>query len=191
VLVLDQERYKGGTRVRFVCGHRALAAFAGHAATLARLGVLLSAPADALPAAAQKLLDQLADSGKRAEDLLARALAGEARRLWDAVTERPGVVVRVYDGWPPADLRALAKELVALGSCVALLGSRDDKAHVVFAQSEGLGHNIPGLVRNAAAALGGRGGGKGNVAQGGGDRVHDLEAVLAAAADAVRRPKAD
>jgi alanyl-tRNA synthetase len=186
VLVLGQERYKGGLRVRFVCGHRALAAFAERTATLVRLAGLLSSRFDELPAAVEKLQDQLKDAEKRAADLLGRALAGEARRLWGSVAERPAVVVAVYDGWSPADLRILATELVALGPCVALLGSRADKAHVVFAQSPGLGRDIPALVREAAAALGGRGGGKGDIAQGGGDRLSALEAALAAAADAVR-----
>jgi alanyl-tRNA synthetase len=186
VLVLGHERYKGGMRVRFVCGHRALAAFGSRAATLAHLGVLLSAPLEGLPAAARKLLDQLAESEKRTEDLRERALAGEARRLWDAAPDRPAVVVAAYDGWSPEDLRTLANDLVALGPCVALLGSRSDKAHVVFAQTEGLGHDVPALVKAAAEALGGRGGGKGNIAQGGGPRVEALDAVLARATEAVR-----
>jgi alanyl-tRNA synthetase len=186
VLVLGHERYKGGLRVRFVCGHRALAAFAERTATLVRLAGLLSSRFDELPAAVEKLQAQLKDAERRAADLLGRALAGEARRLWAAVAERPAIVVAVYDGWSPADLRTLATELIALGPSVAFLGSRADKAHVVFAQSPGLGHDIPALVREAATALGGRGGGKGDIAQGGGDRLSALEAALAAAAGAVR-----
>ena len=59
------------------------------------------------------------------------------------------MVVATYEGWPAADLRLLAQKLTAVSSCVALLGSRADKAHLVFAQSAGLGHDIPGLLRQA------------------------------------------
>ena len=98
----------------------------------------------------------------------------------------PALVSPIYDGWAAADLRSLAQRLVALAPCVALLGSRSDKAHLVFAQSEGLGHDIPALLSAAALVVGGRGGGKGNLAQGGGDRLDRLDEALAAAAAAVR-----
>src|SRR5438477_310836 len=119
---------------------------------------------------------------------LERALEGEARRLLARLEDasRPALVVATYDGWPAADLRVLAQKLVALAPCVALLGSRADKAHLVFAQSPGLGHDVPALLRAAVATLGGRGGGKGDLAQGGGDRADLLEDALAAAARAVR-----
>ena len=75
----------------------------------------------------------------------------------------------------------LATRLVALAPCVALLGSRSDKAHLVFAQSEGLPHDVPALLKAAVEHLGGRGGGRGNLAQGGGDRVERLDEALARA----------
>jgi alanyl-tRNA synthetase len=96
------------------------------------------------------------------------------------------VVVAAYDGWAPNDLRVLATRLVALTPCVALLGSRADKAHLVFAQSEGLPHDVPALLKAALEHLGGKGGGRGNMAQGGGDRLDRLDEALARSADAVR-----
>jgi alanyl-tRNA synthetase len=186
VLVTGHERYKGGTRVRFVCGHRALDAFHARVDVLQRLGVRLSSSLEGLPEAADKTLAALAESQKRAEDLRERALDGEARRLLAEVTERPAVVVRIYDGWPPADLRTLAERMTATAPCVALLASRADKAHLVFAQSPGLPHDIPALLRKTVAEIGGRGGGKGDLAQGGGELSDRLEAILAEAAGTVR-----
>ena len=84
------------------------------------------------------------------------------------------------------DLRVLALKLTDLAPSVALLGSRSDKAHLVFAQSDGLPHDIPALLRGAVEALGGRGGGKGNVAQGGGDRLERLDDALQGADDGIR-----
>lgn len=194
VLVTATERYKGGTRVSFVCGHRALAGVAHRREILDRLVPLLSAPLEGLVEAAQQVKDALAESERRSRDLLDRALEGEARRLLDEArapgsTPRaaaPTVIVATYDGWPPNDLRVLATRLAALAPCVALLGSRADKAHLVFAQSEGLPHDIPALLKTAVEALGGRGGGRGNLAQGGGERLDLLDSALAQAAEAVR-----
>ena len=86
-----------------------------------------------------------------------------------------------FDGWPAEDLRLLATRVVALAPAVALLGSRSDKAHLVFAQSEGLPNDVPTLLKAAVEHLGGRGGGRGNLAQGGGDRVERLDEALAQA----------
>jgi alanyl-tRNA synthetase len=186
VVVTGHERYKGGTRVRFVCGHRVLEAFHERADVLQRLGARFSSSLEGLPEAADKALASLAETQARAEDLRERALEGEARRLLAEALERPAVVTGIYEGWPPADLRTLAERLVAAAPCVALLASRADKAHLVFAQSPGLPHDIPGLLKKAVGELGGRGGGKGDLAQGGGEVSDRLEAVLAEAAGTVR-----
>lgn len=189
VVVTGHERYKGGTRVRFVCGHRVLAAFHQRGEVLQRLGARLSSSLEGLPEAAEKALTALGDAQRRVEDLRERALDGEARRLLVETPERPALIARTYAGWPPADLRTLAERLVVRAPCVALLSSRaDDKAHLVFAQSPGLPHDIPALLRKAVADLGGRGGGKGDLAQGGGEASERLEGVLAEAAGTVRPP---
>jgi alanyl-tRNA synthetase len=182
VLVLGQERYKAGARVRFVCGHRALAAFRARAVVLDRLGALLSAPIPELEAAAQRALDQAGEARRRSRALLERAVDAEARRLLAASPGRPALLVAAYEDWTTEELRELAIRLVRLEPCVALLGSRAGKAHLVFAQSEGLGHDVPGLLREAAAVVGGRGGGKGSLAQGGGERLERLDEALAQAA---------
>lgn len=188
IVVVGTEKYKGGTRISFVCGHRALDVLAGRRRVLDQLVATLSAPLEDLVETARKLKDDLTESVRKGRGLLDRALEGEARRLLDeAGTEAgPPAIVATYEGWPAGDLRALALQLVALAPCVALLGSRSEKAHLVFAQSEGGSHDIPALLRTAVEHLGGRGGGKGNVAQGGGDRPELLDEALAGAAAAVR-----
>jgi alanyl-tRNA synthetase len=186
VVVLGHERHKGGSRVRFVCGHRALETFHGRDRILGELAGVFSSSIDDLPAAGRRTMDALLEGERQRQELLERAMEGEAHRLLAASPSRPAVVVATYTGWPAADLRLLAQKLVAAGPCVALLGSRADKAHIVFAQTAGLGHDVPALLRDAVSALGGRGGGRGDLAQGGGDRLDLLEEVLATAARTVR-----
>jgi len=62
---------------------------------------------------------------------------------------------------------------------------------VVVAQADGLPHDVPGLLKHALGPLGGRGGGKGNLAQGGAERADQLESALRAAslvAGSARKP---
>ena len=194
VLVTGLEKYKAGTRVSFVCGHRALLAFDRRREVLEALVATLSAPLEELVAVARKTREDLADGERRSRALVERAIEGDARRLLEAARAEekapgsPALVVTALEGWAPGDLRTLASRIVALGPAVALLGSRSEaKAHLVFAQSEGLRHDLKALLSGSLQLVGGRGGGRGNLAQGGGDGVERLDEALALAASAVRR----
>ncbi len=193
VLITGLEKYKAGTRVSFVCGHRALLAFDRRRQVLDALVSTLSAPLEELVAVARKTREDLAESERSSRGLLERAIEGDARRLLEAARAEasgpgsPALVVTALEGWAPGDLRTLASRIVALGPAVALLGSRaDGKAHLVFAQSEDQRHDVPALLKASLEVLGGRGGGRGNLAQGGGERVERLDDALALAASAVR-----
>jgi alanyl-tRNA synthetase len=186
VLVLGRERFKGGARVRFVCGHRALDAFRARAAVLDRLGALFSARFAELPQAAERSLAELTSASRRLRDARLQLVGAEAERLLAEASASPAVVVAVYEGWSADELRSLAQAVVARRESVALLASRGDRVLLCFAQSTGLGHDIPALLRDVAGALGGKGGGKGDLAQGSGERSDALAAALARAADAVR-----
>src|SRR6185436_15420885 len=155
-------------------------------AAVDRIGALLSAPPDEVAASVARLQERLAETSRRARDLADRALLAQPPSLVGKAGS-PAVVTALYDGWPPEDLRTLAQHTAAHAPSVALLASRTGgKAHLVFAQSEGLPHDIPRLLRETLARLGGRGGGKGNLAQGGSDNAAGLEAALAEAEQAVR-----
>ena len=194
VVLVGLEKYKVGTRVSFVCGRRALAAIALRQRTLDELVSALSAPLPELVVAARKAKEDLLEGERRARALLERALEGDAHRLLAEARgdgpaptlDSPAIVTAAFDSWTANDLRLLAQQLVAHAPCVALLGSRAEKAHLVFAQSEGLRHDIPALLRQAVERLGGRGGGRGNLAQGGGERVDLLDEALARAAGSVK-----
>lgn len=184
VLSLGQERYKGGSRIRFVCGHRAMRMATSRIELLDRLGGLLSSPPEGIVDAVERLKTQLGALNRRTRELREKALKWEALELLREA--RGSLIVARRDGWSPDDLRALANEIVTHGDVVALLGAADSKAHLVFARSSGLPHDMAVLLREAAATLGGRGGGSPSCAQGGGERIQDLDAALAAAAQKIR-----
>jgi alanyl-tRNA synthetase len=192
VAISGHEKYKGGSRVRFLCGERALRALHTQSAVLDRLAAQLSAPHAALPEAVQRLLDQGLAARKAHEGLLERALALEAKALYQAATSAgssPPVVVARQDDRGPEELQGLAQALLAVGPCVALLGAAaEGKVQLVFAQSKGAGRDIPALLKAALVLVGGRGGGKGDLARGGGDRVEGLDAALAQAAAEAASP---
>jgi alanyl-tRNA synthetase len=77
------------------------------------------------------------------------------------------------------DLRQLARQLIARPRTVALLASSGAKPALVFARSTDLAFDMNRLVRDAAARLGGKGGGAPDFAQAGGPPASD-EQVQAA-----------
>lgn len=189
VLALQAERYKGGTRLHFVCGERAQGAVATRQDALDRLGAILRAPLLELPAAAERALEELARARKREKELIDRLLRFEAREL--LAQAAPGttgvrVVVVAFDARPAAELRALALELTRAGRCVALLGARGEAAQLVFARSKGLEADVAGALQAALPIVGGRGGGQGDVVQGGGPQVERVDDALAAATARLR-----
>ena len=77
------------------------------------------------------------------------------------------------------EVRLLAQALVAESGVVALLGAAGEKAQLIFARSADVRLDVVPLLKKALEQLGGRGGGRPNMAQGGGASA-DLDQVQAA-----------
>jgi alanyl-tRNA synthetase len=188
VAVLGVQRWGTGARVEFVCGGRAVAALAEARATLVEAArALRCAPAE-VPAAAARAAEDGAARRKELERLSLAIAASEAERLAAGHGSGPvrAVLVPPAAG-APAFLKAVASSLAARGR-IALLGAVEDgRAHLTFARPKGDGPHLGELVRVAAAALSGKGGGAPDLAQGSGPDAARLEAALADAEAALTR----
>jgi alanyl-tRNA synthetase len=176
------ERFKGGQRVEFVCGGRALArlqSLRDHlAAATRRLSVLPGELAQAIERLQNEAKDMKRASATLQFDLAryrARDLLPFAQRI------RSGVAVcRVVEGdmtW----LKLLATEFMSEPGRVAVLVSKETPPSVVVAASPDTGVAANELLAELLARFGGRGGGKSDLSQGGGLNGSP-EAVAAAAA---------
>jgi alanyl-tRNA synthetase len=190
VLGLGHERYKGGSRVRFACGHRALARAEEHYAALREAGSVLSAAPEAVPGLVARALEQAAEAGRHVKALQEQIAGVERQRLVDqARSAAPGtvpVLTRVFEGWDAAQVRQLAVRLTDEVPCVALLATRGESAQLFFTRSEALTHDVAAALQAVLGELGGRGGGRGRMAQGGCDGSARLEEALERAAQRLR-----
>jgi len=186
IAIASWERFKGGQRIEFVCGGRALARFRQLRDTVAAGVRLLSVTAEDLTPAVERLLGE-AKEQKRAMDALRRELARHrAAELMQSA--RPGThngsIVKVVLHAIDADvdeLKALAATITANPGFVAVLVSASRPVRAVVARSADVTLAANQLLAALTARFGGRGGGRPELAQGGGLDAPGEE-ILAAAA---------
>jgi len=187
IAVRSWERAKGLTRIEFVAGVRALADYRKANKSAREVAALFSTGRDDAPQLAAQMVEEHKELNRRIRALEELAAEAEAQRL--LATGSNGVVTHTFDGRDAESLKKLAQALVAHPRTIALLASRDkDTARLVFARSVDAVGDMNALMREACAMLDGRGGGKPEMAQGGGKKVDKLADALSHALTLLNRP---
>jgi alanyl-tRNA synthetase len=185
IAVRSFERAKGLTRIDFVAGGRALNDYQRVNRTARSVAALFSIGRDEATAAVERLLEenkQLTRRVRELEEITARVEADEL--LSEAMTLGDGtrLCARVFEDRDAESLKKLAQALISHPSTIALLGSREeDAARLVFARAPEAAGDMNALVREACQMLDGRGGGRADMAQGGGRKVEKLAEAIEAA----------
>jgi alanyl-tRNA synthetase len=175
------ERARGLTRIEFVAGTRALADYRKANKSAREIAALFSTGREDAPHLAAQMVEENKELHRRIRVLEELAAGAEAEKL--LTTAEDGVIVQVFEGRDAESLKKLAHALIAHPQTIALLGSRDkDTARLVFARSADARGDMNALMREACAKLDGRGGGKPDLAQGGGKNVSKLSEAIQHAA---------
>ena len=185
IAVRSWERARGLTRIEFVAGTRALADYRKANKTAREIAALFSTGRDDAPHLAAQMVEENKELHRRVRALEELAASVEAEKL--RASARNGIVTRVFEGRDAESLKKLAHALIANPRTIALLGSRDkDTARLVFARSTDAHGDMSALMREACAMLDGRGGGKPDMAQGGGKNIAKLDDAIAEVTHALR-----
>jgi alanyl-tRNA synthetase len=182
-------------RVEALTGAEAIEGYRRDRMLLEQIATLVRGTPDEAAEKVRRILDDLKAARSEMErsrkgDVkdLAGSLAAKAEHVGDAAivaAEVPGVGV--------GDLRSLAvavREAVRGPAIVALASGADGKAGIAVAVSKellGRGVKAPALAKGAAEAIGGRAGGKDDLATGGGNRPDGVSEAVRIAADEARR----
>jgi alanyl-tRNA synthetase len=180
------ERFRGGSRITFVCGGRALRAFRVQRDAIAgSIKHLSVAPAE-LPASIDRLQQDLKQSRKDIARLQQSLAVHEAVRLLDDAVAIDGVrvIVQALEAWDAAGLRAIATALTAHERVATALFSATQPAAAAVARSADVLLDANAALRTLMATFGGRGGGKADLAQGAG-LAGDIAAMIDAARTAI------
>jgi alanyl-tRNA synthetase len=156
---------------------------------VAQLSELLKARPEELPDRVGDILEKLRAAEKEIEKVRLSQLLAAAAGLAAEATDVAGVRVVAHHapGAGGADVRTLALDVRGrLGpgapGAVVVLGDNDGKVAVVAAVNDAArarGVSASGLVRVIGPLIGGKGGGKDDVAQGGGSDASGIDQALA------------
>ena len=178
----------GVRRVEALVGSDAYRFLAREHVLVAQLSEALKVRPEQLPERVNDLVERLRSAEKEIEKVRVAQLLAAAGELAASPTDVFGVrfVGHRVDGANAGDVRKLALDIrgrmpASVPSVVAIIGSTNGKPAVVIAvndEARSWGVSANALVKVAAGALGGSGGGKDDVAQGGGADVANVDQAL-------------
>lgn len=192
IAIRSYERAKKMTRVEFVCGGRALAEYRLTNQTAFAVARLFSADREGSPELVAAVIQENRGLKKRLRELLELAMSAEAAEILSEAQTSGGFKIAhaVFAGRDIEEVRILAAKIVTREPAVALLATKDrDSARLIFARSASLTPDMSKLLAEACETLGGRGGGKPELAQGGGPKIENVEQAVGAAVEKVRAHK--
>jgi alanyl-tRNA synthetase len=180
----------GVRRIEALVGADAYQHLAREHVLVSRIAELVKARPDELPERIGRLIEQLRDAERELERVRADAAKELAPQLAEAADDVGGVLVVTHEAPPGTDaddVRRLATEVrsrlpAGRPAVVALGAVNGDRPAIVIAVSEPAqraGLLAGDLVRQVAPMLGGGGGGRPDVAQGGGSKPDGLAQALA------------
>lgn len=191
IAVRTWERAKGLTRIEFLAGGRALADYRRANSTARSVAGLFSAARDDAAKLTARMVEENKELHRRVRVLEEIAAKVEADELVSEASPNDigiRVIARVLENRDAESLKHLAQAIIAHPKTIALLGSRDQEAaRLIFARSPETEGDMNALMREACAMLDGRGGGKPDLAQGGGRNVARLEEAISTAASSLAK----
>ena len=176
VVIPAVEKFRGGSRVTFACGGRAVRVFRTLRDSVAGSVRALSVLPHELPSAIERMQAEGKDLRRTLKKFQEALASHEAARL------AAPVVVEALDGWDANGLKAIAAGITARTSAAVALFSTAAPIAVVVARSGDVAVDANAVLRELTNRFGGRGGGKADLAQGGG-----LSGDMAVILDAARR----
>jgi alanyl-tRNA synthetase len=175
------ERFKGGLRVEFLCGARALARFRTLRDTMGAAVRSLSVSVTDLPHGIERLQEESKAQRRQIVALQSDLAKYRGRELAGQAEETAsGRLVAMAVEADAAGLKALAAAVTEHAGTAAVLVSPTRPALIVVARAADLGIRANDVLAALIARFGGKGGGKPDLAQGGGLNASSDEILSAA-----------
>lgn len=187
IKIVRAERRGGETRIEFLCGGRALTDYCTKNRLLLQLANRLSVGYWELAETVDRLEEEIRTQRKGAQVAQDQILNYEAQLMASQAEplDEFSLVSRVLQDQKLEEVKRLALKMAQDHGCVALLGLAGEKGHLVFSAPSDSAYDLRPVLRQACAVIGGGGGGRPHLAQGGGS-IGELASVQEAIDVAVR-----
>ena len=193
----DESIASGTRRIRAVTGADAFTRFQETEALVDQVAGELRSSRNDLPATIERLQEELKKARREADELrlkIATGAVGSASSNGDDAREVAGgvkVLAREASGLDAAGVRQLSDTLLArIKSGVVVIGrSNEGKVSLIVRTSQDLLQRVPAghVIKELAPIIGGRGGGKPDMAEGGGNQPEKLAEALEASYGVIER----
>jgi len=171
IAITGWEKFKGGTRIEFLCGRRALGRLREWRDVFSATSRVLSVLPEALAPAIERLQGENKALGRTVRELQDQLAVHKAAELVAAAGPAANgriVIARALEGWDATGLKGIATAAAASpGVCIAVF-STARPALVVVARAPDAGIDASAVLKGLVGRFGGKGGGKPEFAQGGG-----------------------
>ena len=165
------EKFRGGSRVEFLCGGRALERFRLWRDAMTATQRHLSVAPEEMAAAIERMQADAKTQQKIVRGMQEKLATQEAQGLIAKGTRAGArlVIAEAIEGWDAPGLKAMAVAAAALDPAAAIaLFTTTTPALVVIAKGSNGGIDAGAVLKELVAKFGGKGGGKPDLAQGGG-----------------------
>jgi alanyl-tRNA synthetase len=165
IAIGSAEKFKGGSRIEFLCGGRALQRFRVWKGALSAMQKHLSVP----PVEMAASIERMQEDGKAAQRNLRGCQEKLAAHEAHALLATGSPVIEAIEGWDAQGIKAIAAAITAADPhAVVVLFTTATPAQVVIARGASSTIDAGAVLKQLAAKFGGKGGGKPDLAQGGG-----------------------
>lgn len=172
--------YKGGMRLTFLCGGRAYTYAAMLQEAMDGMARSFSTGVDKVSAAVEKMNGEL-DAAKRQNKSLSTRLEGYySRELKEKARDIKGkkLLVEIVEDTDPKRLRPLCQSTLDAKALTLLLCPNGEQVSYIL-MCKGINLDMGEVIQAVNAALGGKGGGRGDMAQGSARKPAGLEEIRA------------
>ncbi|WP_404347121.1 DHHA1 domain-containing protein [Sutcliffiella horikoshii] len=180
--ILSLEKQKNMIRVSFVAGNRVLKQLHEKQQVVSELSSLLNAPQNGMAEAVTRMLGQSKEQAKELKEMKEKLLEYEATALFSKTEVISGrtILKSVFQNREMAELQSIARKLVSASDDINVFLVAENAGKLQFVGARGSKSNLDmkSIVKEVFAFINGKGGGKENFVQGGGETTVTGEELI-------------
>lgn len=174
-------KYKGGVRLWFACGMRAVEDYQKKQRITDALAKRFSVKTEDIPDSIERREQELNEVRRELKSRTAKVVEYTAKEALMKAESIGGIKLIIYQSeeFNQSELKLLSDNLISAGKCIALLfGTKGENIAYCIACSDGIKHSMRDICDAVNALLNGKGGGRPNFCQGSAPKKSGLDESL-------------